>query len=64
MLTASYLCIPYDNERTISKLEWEESIPLDAPNVIVIGSHERYEFQTTDGFTPLPCCIERGKSNG
>lgn len=59
MLTASYMCVPHEDLRTVTASEWIESIPLDAPTVIAAGSFIRYQYLNYDGFCPLPECIAR-----
>ncbi len=60
MLTASYLCIPLPSQRTMTDQEWQQTIPLDAPWVIVTGSHESCK-PYTDGMDnyPMPACTMR-----
>ena len=59
MITASYMQVPLESFRIVSKEEWEESIPLDAPDCIPSGS--RYKYVSKDGeyVWPLSTSVER-----
>lgn len=64
MISAAYMAVhsTFRKEFRAADGDHSEIQPIDAPAVIAAGSHEHYDYQTTNGWTVLPTCVEREKS--
>ena len=64
MLTAAFLASQpaFRPEFKVSSyIEHSEIQPIDAPENMAAGSHEHYDYVTTDGWAVLPTAFSRAE---